>query len=741
MIFASFAAKDHWSGHGSTLQHEFNPLGVTFMISPTAFTQAQPVWPRGLAGQMNTWVSWHAHVELKAGARATLRLAAATMYRLWVNGAMVGHGPARTGHRHARIDEYTLIVPVNGVMEVVIEVSDYGVPNFAATHEPAFCCAELVVGKKVLAHTTARGGSFIAERRAERVQRSERYSYQRGFSEAYRFGDKGVFWLTPGYVPTQPLALARVTYARTWLARGLAMPDYAVVRPKPRSTFGQAGFSAKKAAKYQPMTYVTDVPKISQGWPLSEIEWPFFGLLAGLSYRDGGTDKFTKSTAFTLKAREWRLFDFGAIKTGFPALKLRAAKASRILLLFDEVLTDGHIGVTKTAIVNGIRLELAAGAELDFTAFEPHTLQHLQLLVWEGEVSFTELRLVNFINGHAISDGPKTLNVTERMVRRAAVATFRQNALDVFMDCPSRERAGWLCDSLFTARAEWHFCGDNPIERAFLENYLRPAKFDGLPKGMVPMCYPAELLQGQFIPNWAMFFVIQLDEARRERRLPKEWQSLIERRVRGLVNYFRRFENESGLLEKLESWVFVEWSKANDFVQDVNFPTNMLYAATLRSAARLLGDERLAKQADKINTAVRELAWREGRFVDNAIREKNGNLTITNNASEVCQYYAWFTGQLAIADEPALWRRMVRADYGELHPANAFIGKLVRLELLIANGEYAAARRELLASFAPMARETGTLWEMLDSSASRDHGFTSYVAVLIDLLAAAKVKA
>lgn len=741
MIFASFAAKDHWSGHGSTLQHEFNPLGVTFMISPTAFTQAQPVWPRGLAGQMNTWVSWHAHVELKAGARATLRLAAATMYRLWVNGAMVGHGPARTGHRHARIDEYTLIVPVNGVMEVVIEVSDYGVPNFAATHEPAFCCAELVVGKKVLAHTTARGGSFIAERRAERVQRSERYSYQRGFSEAYRFGDKGVFWLTPGYVPTQPLALARVTYARTWLARGLAMPDYAVVRPKPRSTFGQAGFSAKKAAKYQPMTYVTDVPKISQGWPLSEIEWPFFGLLAGLSYRDGGTDKFTKSTAFTLKAREWRLFDFGAIKTGFPALKLRAAKASRILLLFDEVLTDGHIGVTKTAIVNGIRLELAAGAELDFTAFEPHTLQHLQLLVWEGEVSFTELRLVNFINGHAISDGPKTLNVTERMVRRAAVATFRQNALDVFMDCPSRERAGWLCDSLFTARAEWHFCGDNPIERAFLENYLRPAKFDGLPKGMVPMCYPAEPLQGQFIPNWAMFFVIQLDEARRERRLPKEWQSLIERRVRGLVNYFRRFENESGLLEKLESWVFVEWSKANDFVQDVNFPTNMLYAATLRSAARLLGDERLAKQADKINTAVRELAWREGRFVDNAIREKNGNLTITNNASEVCQYYAWFTGQLAIADEPALWRRMVRADYGELHPANAFIGKLVRLELLIANGEYAAARRELLASFAPMARETGTLWEMLDSSASRDHGFTSYVAVLIDLLAAAKVKA
>lgn len=702
------------------------------MISQTAFTKAQPIWPQGLAGQMNTWVGFHARVEIKAKSRATLRLAAATIYRLWVNGEMVSHGPARTGHQHARIDEHALIAPASGVIELVIEVSDYGVPNFVATHEPAFCCAELIAGKKVLVYTAARGGGFLAERREERVQRIERYSYQRGFSEAYRFDARGVYWRASGYVPSEPLPLVRVTYKRIWLTRGLDIPDYSVVRPKPRSTFGKAGFNAKRAAKYQPMTYVSDVPKTSQGWPLSEIEWPFFGLLAGLSYRDAGADKLV---SFTLKAREWRLFDFGAIQTGFPAVKLRAAKASRLLLLFDEVLTDGHIGVTKTAIVNGIRLELAAGAELDFTAFEPHTLQHLQILVWEGEVSFADVRLVNFINSHAISDGPKKLGATERMVRRAAVATFRQNALDIFMDCPSRERAGWLCDSLFTARAEWHFCGDNPIERAFLENFLRPVKFEGLPKGMVPMCYPAEPLHGQFIPNWAMFFVIQLDEARRMRRLPKDWQPLIERRVRGLVDYFRKFENDLGLLEKLENWVFVEWSKANEFVQDVNFPTNMLYAAMLRSASRLLNEPHLAKKADGVNASVRTLAWRDGRFVDNAVREKNGSLTVTNNASEVCQYYALFTGQIRREEEPALWRRLVRADYGELHPANAFIGKLVRLELLIDAGEFAAARRELLASFAPMARQTGTLWEMLDSSASRDHGFTSYVAVMIDRMA------
>ncbi|MFR4025840.1 MAG: hypothetical protein ACLTZY_09220 [Alistipes indistinctus] len=30
------------------------------------------------------------------------------------------------------------------------------------------------------------------------------------------------------------------------------------------------------------------------------------------------------------------------------------------------------------------------------------------------------------------------------------------------------------------------------------------------------------------------------------------------------------YENEDELLENLGKWVFVEWSKANDFVQDVN---------------------------------------------------------------------------------------------------------------------------------------------------------------------------
>jgi alpha-L-rhamnosidase len=704
------------------------------MTSHSLFLHAMPVWPASLSGQVNLWVSFHARVELPRRARCTLRLAAAQAYRVWANGVFAGRGPARAGHGCARIDEWPLVADATGGLEVVIEVMSYGVPTFCTTLEPEFLCAELIAGKKACAWTEVRGGGFKAEHRRERVQKIERYSYQRPFVEAYRFGPEGITWQMPGYVPAKPLALARVRHRRQWLARGVALPDFSEVLPRLVAVRGRASFSAVRARKARPHRFIHEVPQQSAGYTQKQVEWSLFRDVAGLKFSTTGRERLRAAAPVGLSSGQWLRVDFGAVRTGFPGLRLRAVRATRLLLVFDELLLKGQIVFDRSACLNTIGLELAAGAELNFESFEPYTFQHLEVVVLAGAAEVADISLRNFINAEKVRPAPAGLPAAEAKVRQAALASFRQNALDIFMDCPSRERAGWLCDSLFTARAEWHLCGDNPIERAFLENYLRPAKFADLPAGMVPMCYPAEALQKMFIPNWAMFLVLQLDEAGRERRLPSAWRPLVARRVRGLLGYFRRFENELGLLEKLENWVFVEWSKANQFVQDVNFPSNMLYAATLRAAARLLREPALAKKAARIESTIRDLAWRDGHFVDNALRGPDGKLTVTDNASEVCQYYAFSYGFASPRRDRALWQRLVRGDYGTLFPANAFIGKLLRLELLIAHGEAAAAQRELMRNFAPMARRTGTLWEHLDDSASCNHGFTSYIAVLIDRL-------
>ena len=689
---------------------------------------------------MNVGLSFHAKVELPSGDRGVLRIAAAQAYRVWANGALLGRGPARTAHGHARVDEWALADDNSETLDLVIEVMNYGVPTFCSTHEPAFLCAELIADGSPLIWTSSRGGGFTAERRAERVQQVERYSYQRAFVEGYQFGASGLSWQAPGYQPEKPILVSRVKYRRTWLERGVALPDLSVLKARPQAMCGHASYDRKWVKSAPKLRQVCDVPKTSAGWPLNQVAWPLFKTLAGMRVTNTSPIRLRKSLGTLLKARECLRLDFGANHTGFPMLQVAANKRMRLLLVFDEILIDEQVDFTWGDCVNAIWIELEAGARIDFEAFEPYTFRYLQVVIWSGEAEVSDFRLRHFRNGLPLRKAAKGLTGSAMKVREAALSSFRQNALDIFMDCPGRERAGWLCDSLFTARAEWHLCRDNPIERVFLENYLRPGKFADLPKGIVPMCYPAEALHQQFIPNWAMFLVIQLDEAMRKRRLSAEWQPLIERRVRGLVEYFRRFENEIGLLEKLESWVFVEWSKANELVQDVNFPSNMLYAATLKSASRLLGEPKLAQQAKRIESTIRQLAWKDGRFADNAVRNKAGELVVTDHASEVCQYYAFYFGTASPRRQNELWQRLVKADYGPLYPANAFVGKLMRLELLIQHGELNAARRELLISYLPMAKATGTLWEHLNETASCNHGFTAYIAVLIDRLEKEKNK-
>ena len=702
------------------------------MKSYRPFVRALPVWPRRFAGQMNVWMSFHARVDAR---RATLRLAAAQAYRVFANGELIGRGPARTAHGHARVDEWPL---PPGAVDVVVEVMGYGVPTFCATNEPAFCCAEIAAGKTVLAWTAPSGGGFVAEHRTERVRRIERYSYQRAFAEGYHFGPEGLTWRAAGYVPRRPAKLARVTHARTWLERGVAYPDLSVQRPKSAAALGRVRpFNQAFYAKVEKWRHIFDVPKTSPGFKVEQLEWPAFEPVAGSPFLTTGKAALGRA-AVSLRPRTWLRVDFGSDCTGFPALRAHSKRGARVVLVFDEILVDGQIKFERSSCQNLIWFDLAPGATVDFEAFEPYTFQHLQVIAWSGSIEVSDVRLRHYQNAMVLSDAPRNLSAPAKQVRRAALASFRQNALDIFMDCPGRERAGWLCDSLFTARAEWHLTGDNKIERAFLENYLVPATFADLPKGMVPMCYPAEALQKQFIPNWAMFLVIQLDEARRLRRLPAEWQPLIRRCVGGLVRYFRKFENERGLLEKLESWIFVEWSKANDFVKEINFPTNMLYAMTLRAAARLLREPKLAAQAAQIDATVRELSWRDGVFLDHAVRDHQGQIVVRNDVTEVCQYYAFFTGLASPRREKALWQRLVRGDYGTMFPANVFVGKIMRFQLLIENGEFEAARREVMKSYLPMARTTGTLWELFQKNVSCNHGFTSYVAVLVDQLAARK---
>jgi alpha-L-rhamnosidase len=302
------------------------------------------------------------------------------------------------------------------------------------------------------------------------------------------------------------------------------------------------------------------------------------------------------------------------------------------------------------------------------------------------------------------------------------------------MDCPSRERAGWLCDSYFAAIMEKELTGYSAVAHNFYENYALPESFANLPKGMIPMCYPADHYDKNFIPQWSMWFILQVADYA-ERGGDPVLVAGLKKRIEDLLKYFEGFENKDGLLEKLDQWKFVEWSRANEFVNDVSYPTNMLYSAILDAASRLYGYQEWLQKSERVKQTVIQQSFNGSFFVDNAVRE-NGQLKRTNNTTEVCQYYAFFFNVATPETHPELWKtlvtkfgpkRDVKTVYPDVFQANAFMGNYMRMDLLSRYGLQSQMLLEIQDYFYSMADITGTLWEHTSSNASCNHGFASYI--------------
>ncbi len=707
---------------------------ATCLAGPTTFHQAEPVWPKGRAEEKNLFVGFRAVVEAPADRQVCLRLTASTRYRAWVNGRFCGCGPARAGHGYYRIDEWD-ITPLltKGRNVVAIEVAGYNANSYYLLDQPSFLQAEVLVGDRVLAATGSKGLGFEATILDERLQKVQRYSFQRPFSEVYRLTKDHGGWRADASAAIKPVACA-VQPTKKLLPRGVPYSRYTC---RPAAWFVSKGAveCGQEVKKPWMDRSLKDVgPKLG-GYPKDELTVIPSLDLQKIATKPGETvDRpLPFDETITLGTNVYAVLDLGVNYSGFIGLTVTCRKPTRLYILFDEILTGEDVDFKRMGCVNIVQLDLPVG-ETRFETFEPYTMRYLKLITLDADCDVSGVYLREYVNPDVWEAHFAASDDRLNKLFAAGRETFAQNATDIFMDCPSRERAGWLCDSFFTARSAFVLSGDTAVEQNFYQNFLLPDRFEHLPEGMLPMCYPADHYNGVFIPNWALWFVVQLEHYL-ARSGDVEMVRALEPKVMALFEYFKPFLNDDGLLEQLESWVFIEWSKANRFTQDVNYPTNMLYAGALAAAGRMYDNTALRKQAGAIRRTIREQAGQGEFFVDNAVR-KNGKLTVTNNHSEVCQYYAFFFDVASPETHPELWKKLCEQfgpkreqtkAFPKVHEANSFIGNMLRIELLSLAGRCQQVLDESVDFLLYMADRTGTLWENVKPRASCNHGFASHI--------------
>ena len=711
------------------------------MSNAYKFKFAVPTFAEGREEELNLWIGYRTIIPKKKN--VLLALTASTTYTAYINGTFVSYGPAKSAHGFYRVDEIKLDDYLTKEINVLtIVVQGYNAESFEYLKQSSFLCAEVFENDTMIAATGVEGFEcFEVDTHEKEVQR---FSYQRTFCEVYDYDSHYLDVFAKGMPIENRIKEAKVN-AGEFIERGLPLNIFPYV--------GASGII--KRGSYRFGDYAVDM---RLGRQIREKAPDYSGYPYGSEKTDSSliarniepvTQNDVSESPFDaiVKDKEYVVYSMKNNTTGEFVLDVEAKDDTDLYIEFDEILNDKLvINFRRTTCTSIVIWHLKKGIYHLETA-EPYTFKYAAVFASGADIEISDFG-IRYFGDEAEERELMSEDEDLKKVYDAAVETFKQNTLTIFMDCPSRERAGWLCDSFFTSRAAYSLKGNADIERNFLENFILPEKFPGnIPEGILPMCYPSDTRS--FIINWDMFFIIELKEYF-QRSGDRELVDKAKDKVYDFLHYLKPYENNSGLLEKLKGWVFVEWSKCNELTQDVNYPTNMMYAYSLETVGELYDDEKLIQKANKIKETINREALIGDFYCDNAIRNKNGKLELSGMTTETCQYYAFFTGVADRKNKPKLFELLLNdfgpsrisegnwpnlnkdAKWQDVYPSNAFIGNFLRLEMLYQNGYYNQLISEIKGYFLPMAEKTGTLWENMNTTASCNHGFTSHIVYWLD---------
>ena len=667
------------------------------------------VWVR-TPGGMNETVGFL--LDLGETRSFSLSLVAGSVFKLYVDGKAGFFGPMRAAHGYARVHH----ISGEGRYLAVI-VNHPGIRTFCWLREDPYFACTVTSGDR-----TWTTDDFSAYALPERTREVLRYAYQRAFSEVYRLNGSTSAFLS-GKPLTAPLEKKQVPLPELLECRTHA-PVFKELFPRAGIASGYIADTGSHEVPYQ--RYFDLVGKTLDGFGADEV--------TDNQIADYVAFLHTKQPTATGLA--YRMFAMDGSKTGFLNVKIHAPAGGTVYLAYEELLDekdgDAVLHPLRNETLNVVKWTLEGGGDYELSTFEPYTAQYAEVVFPVGaEVSFSVTEYVNPDAGnlHFHCEDEDINRIVE-----AARESFRSNAVDLLTDCPSRERSGWLSDSYFSGTAERLFTGENLVENAFLENYALSRR-DAFPAGMIPMNYPSDPYDGTYIPNWAMWYIMEI--LRVARRTPDSGTVRQARgTVEGLFDFFARYENEYSLLENLESWVFVEWSAANDadHICGVNIPSNICYQRILTDAGNLYHRPDWVEKGSRVRENLIRFGFDGTMFVDNLVRNADGGLVRTNHLTEVCQYYAFWFGAVTKESHPALYdllmhrlgRNKQSGFMENVEKPNMMYGIYMRLDLLMREGKREELLDEIRYYFLPMAKTTGTLWEHTSTHASLNHAFASY---------------
>ena len=584
-----------------------------------------------------------------APSKAVACISADGRYRLYINGVYAGRGPARCDPAFQSYDERDITPYVRAGRNVIAillhsygrDMSWYQLPP--APHLAAFGCASVFFQADLSLSDNATSLQVDSEGSWRWMKanawRQNTMAGPVGFEEVFDAREAPQGW-TSSEFDDSGWRLVRVL---EFPALNLATPSHPFPHMVPRAIpdlFERELLPAALLFSGEVEGVESDSPS-EQATSESLVETGAERIENAKALPSGG-----KATIAPGKRDFGLVFDFEDTVAGYPRVELTAAAGAIVDIAYSERLQGLRPEPPQPGLVTSPHAHRCVTREgrQTWEKFEWVGFRYLQVTVRKqtGPVVLHKVSLNE--TGYPVEERGSFECSDELLNRiwRAGANTVRRCMHDGYEDCPSREQRQWLGDLYTESLTNYVAFGDTRLIARALRSVAQAQRTDG----MVPMAAPGDLAatQGFAIPDWGLYWILSLG------RYVEYTGDLtpaaeIFPAVLRLLDWFDRFVDEDGLLNKLPEWNFIDWADVDRRGECTAM--NALYHRTLRiteDLARRLEMPRvandLANRAESIAAAINAYLWDEhgGVYVDSRLDGKQSHRISQQSNAAVIAY-------------------------------------------------------------------------------------------------------
>jgi hypothetical protein len=546
-------------------------------------------------------------------------------YKLYVNGTLIGRGPARSFPEWQHYDEYDLAAYLKPGRNVIAAlVHHYGEAN-----------GQYILGRGAFLFDSEVASSDDSWRvlPAEAWHRDlPMMTGQIGFNEVYDANKAPDGWTEPGYddsawetsavigpvgtppwtrlipreipfLPEAQIYPARVLQAGLFDASEVDLGDDVMNIAKLMAEEKKTLATGEHRSRYDPLAVRPQIDdllsgKVSPGGPKPvSLEAPS---------AQPGTGPFLA-------------LDFGKEVMGYPNFTIWTEHGGTVDMGYSERLEDGLPNPFFGTIRYADRIILKPG-ESRFETFDKRAFRYMQLDFRDirGRVRIDSIGLkfstypVRWRGSFECSDA--RLNEIWKM----GAYTVQLNMEDGYTDCPWRERAQWWGDARVEALINYYAFGDT----ALIRNGLKEIARSQLQDGMTACFAPGNPDLCGNIPSFTLIWILSIWDYYRwtcEEALVRELYPSMKR----AIGFFESKTDDDELVSNTGYWMFIDWAEMD--LRGTVTSLNCFYYGALLDAVRtaeLVGEksdaERYTDVASRLKAAINRKLWdaKKGVYAD-----------------------------------------------------------------------------------------------------------------------------